>query len=100
MQSGEYVFLRPGGWQDKDAKLVKLREQHVYFDAYSCYTARFGPLSPEDFDSTQLLELFSVAALRDHARKAELGAILTFPERPLEAYDFSHKITLSELKKE
>ena len=99
-KSGEYVFLRPGGWQDKDAKVVKLPEQHSYYDAHSRYTARFGPLSPEDFDSTQLLELFSVASLRNHARKAELGAKLTFPERSLEAYDFSHKITLSELKKE
>ncbi len=95
---GEMVFLRPGGWKDKDAKLVVPQEQHSYYDAHARYTARFGPLAPDDFDSTQKLELFSVAALRDHARKADRAAKLSFPERPLEAYDYSHRITLSDPK--
>ena len=95
---GEMVFLRPGGWKDKDAKLVVPQEQHTYYDAHARYTARFGPLAPDDFDTTQKLELFSVAALRDHARKADWAAKLSFPERPLEAYDYSHRITLTEPK--
>ncbi len=95
---GEFVFLRPGGWKDKDAKLVTLQEQHSYYDTHARYTARFGPLAPDDFNSTQKLELFSVAALRDHARKTEHAAKLTFPDRPLEVYDFSNKITLTEPK--
>ena len=95
---GELVFLRPGGWKDKDARLVTLQEQHSYYDAHARYTARFGPLAPDDYNSTQKLELFSVAALRDHARKAEREAKLIFPARPLEAYDFSSRITLTEPK--
>ena len=95
---GEMVFLRPGGWKDKDAKLVTLQEQHSYYDAHARYTARFGPLAPDDFSSTQKLELFAVGALRDHARKADRAAKVSFPDRPLEIYDFSSRITLTETK--
>ena len=95
---GEPVFLRPGGWKDKDAKLVVPGERHSYYDAHSRYTARFGPLAPDDFDTTQKLELFSVATLRDHARQAGRAAKLAFPDRTLEAYDYTHRITLTEPK--
>lgn len=60
---GERVFLSPAKWKGEDQPWV-LSQHHAYYDAHGRYTARFGPISPNDPPESITFSLYSVDALK------------------------------------
>lgn len=91
---GELVLLRVvvGG------RSWSVAESHAYYDKHHRYTARFGPLSPDDLDTPLRLELYAVSKLREQA--AADGRAVTLPgEKGASAlYPLPRLLTLNALK--
>ena len=78
---GKPVFIRPGSLKGPRQQFL-LSERHLYYDQTALYTARFGPLTPEDLAAGVELEMYSVADIMEAAAKTGRVATLRVPETP------------------
>ena len=76
-EPGKPVFLRPGKLKGPEQRSL-LTERHLYWDGLGRYTARFGPLTPDDLKGAVDLELFPVAELKDRARNTGREVTIRF----------------------
>jgi hypothetical protein len=79
------VLLRPGKLGGTN-QAANLHERHTYYDAVGRYTARFGPISNEDMNTSTDLMLYSVETLRKEAADTSRAVSVTFPDRPMNPY--------------
>src|SRR5262249_7875862 len=96
-EPGKPVFLRPGKLKGPEQRFL-LAERHLFFDNQTRYTARFGPLSPRDLESSVDLELFSVPDPKERATKTQRAATYRFPDRRLDNYYLAGELQLEPAK--
>lgn len=83
---GKMVLVRPGNLKGtKQAQL--LEERHLYFDAASKYTARFGPLTEEDLANRLELQVYSVDEVKKLVTTAGRAAGAKFDSGKLPRFD-------------
>ncbi|HEV3384648.1 MAG TPA: vWA domain-containing protein, partial [Gemmata sp.] len=94
---GELVFVRPGNLKGTNQP-YELNERHVYYDAQSRYTARFGPIFDSDLNKDITLDLYSLAGLRDASERSSRSVRIRFPAGDLESLKMPQELTVSPRK--
>lgn len=90
---GELVFVRPGNLKGTKQPYA-LYERHVYYDAQSRYTARFGPIFDSDINQDITLDLYALAGLREASVRSSRSVTLRFPAGELESLKMPQELTV------
>ncbi|HEV3436259.1 MAG TPA: vWA domain-containing protein, partial [Gemmata sp.] len=90
---GELVFVRPGNLKGTKQPYT-LYERHVYYDAQTRYTARFGPIFDTDLNKDITLDLYAVAGLREASVRSSRSVTVRFPAGELETLKMPQELTV------
>ena len=89
--AGLLVYLRAGNFKGTEQPFL-LHERHVYYDAQSRYTVRFGPLFDTDPNREVTLDLYAVASLKEASAKAGRSVTVRPPAGRLESFGMPQEL--------